>query len=526
MNLLSIYTNSYGTAVKKQGSGFNGPCPLCGGEPGKSDRFIIWPERSENLGEACAKHGIHGVWSCRQCGAGGDTIAYLMQVEGLNFKQALAELGIEGGHAARKRRAAPSEPKSSTQFTAPEISLPHPKWLAYAAKLVDEAADNIWQQPQALRWLAHRGLDAAAVQQYKIGYLSPEGKCGFGRFRHRSALNLEPKLVNGKEKKLFIPRGIVIPSFALDGSVINIRIRRHKEDLTPMPDGRIPPKYLELEGSSRTPMLLRANGLPALSAYFITEAELDAILIHHATGGAVGAMAVRTNRGKPDATGHALLVESPCICIALDYDEAGAQGVEFWEENYAQAKRWPTPQGKDPGDAFALGVDIRAWVQAALPRSLALPELEQKKIVPTSIAYDEQKTKSSCGSMEACSSGLLIGGAGAKPIDNISLKEDDTTMPTSEHKARKRHWSQATAQTPLTEAVLPQGAPSVSALRSSFAGKDIHDEILVSCPKHNWFWVHYFDKKRNKFGCDNCSGHSQCIVEFQLSEQMRAPEIL
>ena len=176
-------------------------------------------------------------------------------------------------------------------------------------------------------------------------------------------------------EKIFIPRGILIPTIAPDGAILNIRIRRHKEDLKPLPSGKAPPKYLELEGSYIAPMLLRAHGPADLAAYFVTEAELDAILIHFATGGIVGGLAVRTNRGKRDRRAHERLRHAVKICIALDYDEPGAAGVPWWEQTYPQAVRWPTPDGKDPGDAFRLGVDIREWVAAALPPTIKLPPL-------------------------------------------------------------------------------------------------------------------------------------------------------
>ncbi len=373
MQLLDFYTGRFGTAVKRQGNGWNGPCPLCGGEPGKSDRFVVWPERSESLGETCASRGITGIWSCRQCGASGDTIAYLMKVDGLDFKAALAELGIEGGRPSHRRRRAPAELRS-TSWEPRQYPAPSRLWSEYAAKLLDEAEERIRREEQALRWLVSRGIDARAVKAYRIGYLPAEGGKYPGRWRSRSALGLEPRVGDdGKLRdKIFIPRGIVIPTLAADGRVLNLRIRRRKEDLNERS-----PKYLELEGSCKGPLLLRPVGQPSLSAVFVTEAELDAMLIHHVSGGVVGAVAVRTNRGKPDAPAHTLLRNCVRICIALDYDEAGAEGVDFWEKTYSSALRWLTPEGKDPGDAFRLGVDIREWIAAALPDSIALPDAGQ-----------------------------------------------------------------------------------------------------------------------------------------------------
>jgi hypothetical protein len=377
-SLLDFYRSRFGNAVKRQGNGWNGPCPLCGGVPGRSDRFMVWPDRDQGLGDTCAKHGLTGVWSCRQCGKSGDTIAYLMLTEDMDFKAALAELGIEGGRRSFRRRPAPAEPPiAGSHFTPAPLQRPSAKWGEYAAKLLDEAAEAIKTEQPALRWLASRGIPPAAVARYRIGYVREDGSKYPGRWRARSALGLEPKEGDdGRMRdKIFIPRGIIIPSFAVDGSIMNMRIRRLKADISrPMANGRLPPKYLEIEGSSTAPMFLRAPGADSMTAYFITEAELDAVLIHYAAGACVGAVAVRTNRGKPDAALHGKLLASVRICVALDFDEAGAAGVPWWEDTYRQAVRWPVPDGKDPGDAFHLGVDISEWVAAGLPESIALPE--------------------------------------------------------------------------------------------------------------------------------------------------------
>ena len=149
MQLLDLYQSRFGSVVKRQGKGWNGPCPLCGGEPGKSDRFMVWPDRAESLGEVCATHNITGIWSCRQCGASGDTIAYLMKIDGLGFKAALAELGIESERPSYRRRRAPAEPRRPDEvpaWTPREWPQPSEKWCEYAARLLAEAEENIWNQ--------------------------------------------------------------------------------------------------------------------------------------------------------------------------------------------------------------------------------------------------------------------------------------------------------------------------------------------------------------------------------------------
>ena len=89
--MLELYRHRFGAGVKARGNGWNGPCPICGGEVGKSDRFMIWPDRERDLGYTCTENHILGVFSCRRCGRTGDSIRYMMDIEGMSFREACAE---------------------------------------------------------------------------------------------------------------------------------------------------------------------------------------------------------------------------------------------------------------------------------------------------------------------------------------------------------------------------------------------------------------------------------------------------
>lgn len=422
--------------IRRQGSdGWNGPCPLCGGDAGKSDRFMVWPERRERgsnrRGPVCIEHDIPGIWSCRICGAGGDSIAYLVKCEGMEFKEACAELGIEVKASERTwRRSAPKEPVRSA-WCPTTWELPGEKWTEYAGKLVSEAHSHLMGLG-GNQWLSARGIGLPEIETYKLGLLTAENDRIPGRIRLRSVLGLEPKIDdNGKTKtRMLIPRGIIIPTFDTAGRVIAVRIRRHKPDYThTLPDGTVSAKakYLALEGSCRGPLLLKSSLPPELAVYFIVEAELDAMLIHAMSGGVVGAIALRSNRIKPDSVSYPLLQAASRVCLALDYDAAGAQAIEWWTNSFpSTARRWPTPIGKDPGDAFAQGADLRQWIAAALPPSVTLPAQG---------ACDRQ-APTECGHMDSFSSGLDCGGGGASPtVCTPENKEVATSEPASEKEA-------------------------------------------------------------------------------------------
>jgi hypothetical protein len=48
------------------------------------------------------------------------------------------------------------------------------------------------------------------------------------------------------------------------------------------------------------------------------------------------------------------------------FDEGGMKGNLFWRSIYPQLLFWPVPEGKGPGDAIKLGLDLRRWVEAGL----------------------------------------------------------------------------------------------------------------------------------------------------------------
>jgi type II secretory pathway component PulJ len=48
-------------------------------------------------------------------------------------------------------------------------------------------------------------------------------------------------------------------------------------------------------------------------------------------------------------------------------DIPGAKASRWWLQQFPQARRVPIVGGKDPGEAYAGDVDLRAWVMASLP---------------------------------------------------------------------------------------------------------------------------------------------------------------
>ena len=387
LDILRRYVD--GTKIKKasarSGGEYHSPCPKCGG----TDRFCVFPEQPG--GAVAMQHGITGTWSCpRHCDAGGDTIELLMWAGGLSFREACEELRIELPERTQeeRRKYRPLRPlpaHGAGTWTPNNYAAPAAAWTEQATKLASEAHKRLLETPPILSYLAKRGLPLEAIQRYGLGYIEGEDKTGTCIFRQRSAFGLPPKERDGKAvRALRIPRGITIPCWSDDDhtQALRVRIRKRNTDLRPGED-----KYILIAQPSppySAPLRLTPIGVsPELATWAVVESELDAMLIHHASGGKVGALSILTASGKPDAAAHAALSAAARILMVMDWDAKPdgtiptAQNWLWWRDRYPQARIWPVPEGKDPGEAFAKGVDIREWLRSGCPASCPMDTQEE-----------------------------------------------------------------------------------------------------------------------------------------------------
>jgi DNA primase len=81
----------------------------------------------------------------------------------------------------------------------------------------------------------------------------------------------------------------------------------------------------------------------------------------------MASIALGNSSARPDVEAHRLLESAPLILACHDYDEAGKHGADNLVKWYgSKVKRWPVPDGKDPGDYARQGGSIGQWIKAAL----------------------------------------------------------------------------------------------------------------------------------------------------------------
>lgn len=350
MNLLQI-TQEYGLKPKKvastRGGEYQSACPACD----NPKRFKIHPNHEG------------GVYHCHSCNKGGDTIQFLRDFMGMTFKEAAERTRKEltdRPHRSRYRIAEDSEPT----MEAEDKIFPEERWRREAAAQVGAANETLLGDPVRLEWLASRGLDLDAVKRFKLGWIEKDKFYGLKRW----GLPIE-KNGSGNERKVWIPKGYFIPQWNLAGEITMLQARMDK--LLPDSDMR----YYPIKGSTVTPMIILPEPLlpPERTAWVIVESRLDALLVARHAGDLVGVMAQGNNSANPSPEAMPLLDASPCILNGLDADAAGDAAFKKWAKRFKVARRWPVPEGKDPGDyAKDHKGDIRAWIVAGLPPGLRI----------------------------------------------------------------------------------------------------------------------------------------------------------
>lgn len=383
-SLLDIISNLPG--YKKQSSRtWCGPCPQCGGD----DRFIVWIDEDQ--------------FSCRGCDFKGDIITWLRQVEGKTCGEAFLSIGRQcytdtceaHGKCVATRDGSISRPHSDKQrkLRTPEnkdhprsawkpspASTPAEIWQERARALVEEthlALLDCYEKPwnnsatpipgTPAEYLADRGLPFGAVVKNSLGWL------GKDLFKSRASWGLSAKKErrDGTETStLWIPLGLVIPFFRNDG-IHRIRIRRPA-----IKDGEM--RYYWLEGSGDDTWMLN----PDAKAQIVVETDLDGLMIDWYAGDIIGVMPLGSCSPRPKERAAAVLDRAVCILNALDFEPrtnektgrneapGGENWLRFWKPRYPHSKRHPAPGGKDAGEAFQNGLNIRAWIIAGLPAGL------------------------------------------------------------------------------------------------------------------------------------------------------------
>ncbi|MDD3487526.1 MAG: DNA primase [Candidatus Moranbacteria bacterium] len=137
--------------LTKAGSNWKALCPF---HNEKSPSFMVSEER--------------GSWHCFGCGKGGDVFSFVMEIEGVEFREALERLAQKAG--VELKRTANSEQRTANSRSKEVLY----NILELATKWYEK---NLWEgkgKEKALPYLRERGLTDASIRKFRLGY-APDG---------------------------------------------------------------------------------------------------------------------------------------------------------------------------------------------------------------------------------------------------------------------------------------------------------------------------------------------------------------
>ena len=159
-------------ALKRAGRNFTAPCPF---HQERTPSFIVTPERQ--------------TWHCfGACSTGGDVFTFVMRRDGVEFGEALRMLAARAGVELQPRGAARGRQERSKALK--EINLTAANY--YRDALLKEPSAG-----PARDYLERRGLDQAAIEDFRLGFMP------------QSSEDLERRLrEEGHDERLWVAAGL------------------------------------------------------------------------------------------------------------------------------------------------------------------------------------------------------------------------------------------------------------------------------------------------------------------------------
>jgi DNA primase catalytic core len=328
---------------------------------------------------------VKNVWHCKgACGEGGDVIEWVMRAEGVSFRHAVELLKREHFPLA----AGPIQPvKRSTIPKLPPPVARDADDRALLVEIVDYYSRTLKQSPEALKYLASRGLQSSEIiDRFKLGFANRT--LGYGLEERNRVAGAE---MRSRLQQLGILResghehfngSVVVPVFNASGEVVEMYGRKITAKLR---EGT--PLHLYLKGEHRG--VWNEQALEASKEIILCEALIDAL-----TFWVAGFRNVTASYGVNGFTSdhRAAFAQhgTERVYIAYDNDEAGnkaaAKLAEELIEMGVECFRVEFPKGVDANEyaqkvmppAKSLGVLINraSWLGKGQRAAAPEPEIE------------------------------------------------------------------------------------------------------------------------------------------------------
>lgn len=323
--------------LKKSGANFKTNCPF---HNEKTASFVVSPER--------------GIWHCFGCQKGGDVFTFLIEKEGMEFKEALEYLAKKAGIVLQK-----SPEKKDFKDRLFEVNLKAQEFYHFI--LTKHKLGKT-----ALEYLKKRGLTETSIEDFGIGY-APNSWESLTKFLLKRGFSVSEIITSGlgvSSSRGCYDRFRGRITFPLIDGKGNLRGFSGRV-LLPQE-----PKYIN---SPQTPIFDKSNFLFGMNLAkgairekkqaVLVEGEMDVILSHQA-----GFKNVVASKGTALTEGQIDLIKkyTDNILLAFDMDLAGdsasRRGIEIADKAGLNIKVIQLEGGKDAAEAVL--EDSKNWQKA------------------------------------------------------------------------------------------------------------------------------------------------------------------
>lgn len=329
--------------LQKAGRNYKALCPF---HSEKAPSFVVSPEKQ--------------MWKCFGCGAGGSLFDFVMQMEGVEFGDALRMLAQRAGVELKK-----VDPKLKTERTR-TYEICH---LANQFFIRQLTASQIGKNIQ--KYLAGRGLKPAAIKDWQIGYAPNQWRALIdfleGRGYSDDEISKAGLVVKKEEKNEYYDRfrdRIIFPIHDLNGLVIGFTARENPEQpdirmgkYINTPNTLIYDKSQVIYGLNKAKLDIKKENLCVL-----VEGQMDVLMAHQA-----GFKNVVASSGTALTEKQLRILKryTENLATAFDMDLAGEvatkRGIDLAIQFGFNTKVINLPEKQDPADC--LQKDSLVWPQ-------------------------------------------------------------------------------------------------------------------------------------------------------------------
>ncbi len=342
---IEVFIGEYLT-LTRAGINFKAPCPF---HAEKTPSFMVSPERKS--------------WHCFGCDRGGDIFSFLMEMEGLEFKEALKHLAKKAGVALPQYRG----DKERTNKKARLYEINELAAEFYQKKLLEKSEAAKKAQAELIK----RKVDDLTRDTFKVG-LAPDDWEGLSKLLVKRGYKEIEMVAAGVVIKRQPPKQgvydrfrnrLMFPLVDVVGRVVGFSGRAMD------PEEKMG-KYIN---SPETDIFRKSNYLYALNLakseirkrdfVILVEGQMDVVSSHR-----VGVKNVIATSGTALTASHLELLKryTNNLVLAFDVDVAGAsatkKGIDLALTTGLNVKIAKMPQGVDPDDLCR--TKPKAWGQA------------------------------------------------------------------------------------------------------------------------------------------------------------------